>query len=208
VAGELFQQLAPVCARHPGESGVDAGRPGGPGDGRLAGPHHVIDAPEWYAGRYWTVHLHVAALIGFVLAMAISLSIRAVIDHAAELSLQAQTRALQVAQAGKTCPDCSRWRRRALRARHGRVFLDGFGALEFQTPGSRRLKPRARELTRAKQGAKRPVSAGLELERCAAVRAIRARVEKGVDLLLEEVPLQVLRSCLDSARVNPRCSMR
>src|SRR3989441_2638474 len=52
------------------------------------------------------------------------------------------------------------------------------------------LQPRAIELKRAKQGAKRPVSAGLELERCAAVRAIRARVEKGVDLLLEEVPLQ------------------
>ena len=52
------------------------------------------------------------------------------------------------------------------------------------------LKPRARELKRAKQGAKRPVSAGLELERCAAVRAIRARVEKGIDVLLEEVSLQ------------------
>src|SRR6266404_3338528 len=52
------------------------------------------------------------------------------------------------------------------------------------------LKPRTVERKRAKQGAKRPVSAGLELERCAAVRAIRARVEKGVDLLLEEVSLQ------------------
>src|SRR2546426_12671388 len=52
------------------------------------------------------------------------------------------------------------------------------------------LKPRAIELKRAKHGAKRPVSAGLELERCAAVRAIRARVEKGIDLLLEEVSLQ------------------
>jgi len=31
---------------------------------------------------------------------------------------------------------------------------------------------------------------GLKLERCAAVRAIRACVEKGIDLLLEEVPLQ------------------
>src|SRR5499433_2917196 len=52
------------------------------------------------------------------------------------------------------------------------------------------LKPRARELKCPKQGAKRPVSAGLELERCAAGRAIRARVEKGIDLLLEEVSLQ------------------
>src|SRR4029453_12729819 len=52
------------------------------------------------------------------------------------------------------------------------------------------LKPRARERKRAKQGAKRPVSAGLELERYAAVRARRARVEKGVNLLLEEVALQ------------------
>src|SRR4029453_15661572 len=52
------------------------------------------------------------------------------------------------------------------------------------------LKPRAIELKCPKQGTKRPVSAGLELERCAAVRAIRARVEKGIDLLLEEVSLQ------------------
>ena len=40
------------------------------------------------------------------------------------------------------------------------------------------------------QGAKRPMNAGLEPERCAAVRTIRARVEKGIDLLLEEVSLQ------------------
>ena len=52
------------------------------------------------------------------------------------------------------------------------------------------LQPRTRELQRAKQGAKRTAATGLELERRPAVRAIRARVEKGVDLLLEEVPLQ------------------
>src|SRR5215510_13324628 len=52
------------------------------------------------------------------------------------------------------------------------------------------LQPRTVELKCAKQGAKRAPRAGFQMQRRPAVRAIRARVEKGSDLLLEEVPLQ------------------
>src|SRR5215475_4002223 len=52
------------------------------------------------------------------------------------------------------------------------------------------LQPRTGERKRAKQGAKRAARAGFQGQRRPAVRAIRAHVEKGVDLLLEEVPLQ------------------
>jgi len=52
------------------------------------------------------------------------------------------------------------------------------------------LQPRTVELKRAKQGAKRPAGAGLELERRPAVLARRTRVKKGVDLLLEEMTLE------------------
>src|SRR5438034_10213028 len=52
------------------------------------------------------------------------------------------------------------------------------------------LPPRTVELNRAKHGAKRALRAGFQGQRRPAVRAIRARVEKGVDLLLEEVLLQ------------------
>ena len=52
------------------------------------------------------------------------------------------------------------------------------------------LQPRTVELKRAKHGAKRAPRAGFQVQRRPAVRAIRARVEKGVDLLVEEVPLQ------------------
>ena len=52
------------------------------------------------------------------------------------------------------------------------------------------LQSRTVELQRAKQGAKRPAGAGLKLERRPTVPARRTRVEKGVDLLLEEVPLE------------------
>ena len=48
----------------------------------------------------------------------------------------------------------------------------------------------ARYLKGAEQGAKRAAAAGLELERRPAVRTGRTRVEKGVDLLLEELPLE------------------
>src|SRR6267142_196796 len=52
------------------------------------------------------------------------------------------------------------------------------------------LQPRTIDLKGAEQGAKRAAAAGLELEGCAAVRARRMRVEKGVNLLLEEVSLE------------------
>src|SRR4029077_14641077 len=52
------------------------------------------------------------------------------------------------------------------------------------------LQPRTIELQRAKQGAKQTAATGLELERRPAVRTGRTRVEKSVDLLLEEVPLE------------------
>jgi len=52
------------------------------------------------------------------------------------------------------------------------------------------LQPRTVELKRAKQGAKRPTGVGLELERRPAVPARRTHVEKGGDLLLEEMPLE------------------
>ena len=52
------------------------------------------------------------------------------------------------------------------------------------------LQPRTRELQRAKQGAKRAAAVGLELERRPAVWTGRTRVEKGGDLLLEELPLE------------------
>src|SRR5215813_7238506 len=52
------------------------------------------------------------------------------------------------------------------------------------------LQPRTGELKRTQQGAKRAPRVGFQVQRRPAVRAIRARIEKGVDLLLEEVPLQ------------------
>src|SRR5262249_20790057 len=51
------------------------------------------------------------------------------------------------------------------------------------------FQPRAIERKGAKQGAKRFAAAGLEPERCPAVRARRMRVEKGGDLLLEQLSL-------------------
>jgi hypothetical protein len=52
------------------------------------------------------------------------------------------------------------------------------------------LQPRTIERKGAKQGAQRAAAAGLELERRPAVRARRMRIEKGGDLLLEEVSLE------------------
>ena len=52
------------------------------------------------------------------------------------------------------------------------------------------LQPRTVDLQRAKQGAKPAASAGFALERRPAVWARRAWVEKGIDLLLEEVALE------------------
>ena len=51
------------------------------------------------------------------------------------------------------------------------------------------LQPRAVQGERAKQSTKRSACVGFQVQRRPAVRAIRARVEKGVDLL-EEVLLQ------------------
>src|SRR4030095_12516800 len=52
------------------------------------------------------------------------------------------------------------------------------------------FKPRAAQLKRPKQGAQRAPRAGFQVQRRPAVRAIRARIEKGVDLLLKEVLLE------------------
>src|SRR5713226_613903 len=52
------------------------------------------------------------------------------------------------------------------------------------------LEPRTRNLQGAEQGAQRAAAVGLERERCPAIRARRARVEKGVNLLLEKVALE------------------
>src|SRR4029453_6574803 len=52
------------------------------------------------------------------------------------------------------------------------------------------LEPRTLNLTGAEHGAQRAAAVGLELERRPAVRARRARVEKGVNLLFEEVALE------------------
>ena len=52
------------------------------------------------------------------------------------------------------------------------------------------LKPRPVARKRAKQGAKRSAAMGLDLERRPTVWTGRMRVEKGGDLLLEEVLLQ------------------
>src|SRR6266705_165447 len=52
------------------------------------------------------------------------------------------------------------------------------------------LEPRTIHLKGAEQGAQRAAAVGLELKRCPAVRARRVRVEKGVNLLLEEVALE------------------
>src|SRR4030095_10029817 len=48
------------------------------------------------------------------------------------------------------------------------------------------LEPRTRNLQGTEQGAQRAAAVGLERERRPAVRARRARVGKGVNLLLEE----------------------
>ena len=52
------------------------------------------------------------------------------------------------------------------------------------------FKPRAAQLKRPKQGAQRATRTGLERERRPTVWTRRARIEKGVNLLLEEVVLE------------------
>ena len=65
------------------------------------------------------------------------------------------------------------------------------------------LQPRTVELNRAKHGAKRAARAGFQVQRRPAVRAIRARVEKGGDLLLEEVPLQGAEELFGLGQAQP-----
>src|SRR5215813_2058098 len=65
------------------------------------------------------------------------------------------------------------------------------------------LQPRTVELKCAKQGAKRAPRAGFQVQRRPAVRAIRARVEKGGDLLLKEVPLQGAEELLGLCQGQP-----
>jgi hypothetical protein len=65
------------------------------------------------------------------------------------------------------------------------------------------LQPRTVELQGAEQGAKRTAAMGLELERCAAVRARRMGVEKGVELLLEEVALEGAEELFGFGQTQP-----
>src|SRR5262252_7441472 len=53
------------------------------------------------------------------------------------------------------------------------------------------LQPRTRDLQGAEQGAQRAAAMGLEPEGCTAVRARRMCVEKGVNLLLQDVGVAV-----------------
>jgi len=65
------------------------------------------------------------------------------------------------------------------------------------------LQPRPVELQGAEQGAKRTAAVGLELERCAAVRARRMGVEKGGELLLEEVALEGAEELFGFGQTQP-----
>src|SRR5262245_62103338 len=65
------------------------------------------------------------------------------------------------------------------------------------------LQPRTRERKGAKQGAKRAAAAGLELERRPAVRARRMRIEKGGDLLVEEVALEGAEQVFGLGQAEP-----
>jgi hypothetical protein len=65
------------------------------------------------------------------------------------------------------------------------------------------LQPRTVDLKRAKQGAKPTARVGLELERRPAVWARRARVEKGIDLLLEEVSLEGTEELFGLGQAQP-----
>src|SRR6266403_1762783 len=65
------------------------------------------------------------------------------------------------------------------------------------------LEPRTGERKGAEQGAKRAAAVGLELERRAAVRARCMRVEKGGDLLLEEVALEGAQELFGLGQTQP-----
>ena len=65
------------------------------------------------------------------------------------------------------------------------------------------FQPRTVELKRAKQGAKPAARVGFELERRPAGWARRARAEKGIDLLLEEVPLEGAEKLFGLGQAQP-----
>src|SRR5215510_5766898 len=65
------------------------------------------------------------------------------------------------------------------------------------------FQPRTRERKGAEQRAKRAAAVGLELERRAAVRARRMRVEKGVNLLLQEVSLEGAKELFGLGQAQP-----
>ena len=65
------------------------------------------------------------------------------------------------------------------------------------------LQPRTLELKGAEQSAKRAAAMGFELERRATVRARRMGVEKGVDLLLEEVALEGAQELFRFGQTQP-----
>ena len=65
------------------------------------------------------------------------------------------------------------------------------------------LEPRTGERQGAEQGAKRAAAVGLELERRTAVRARRVGVEKGGDLLLEEVALEGAEEVFGFGQTQP-----
>ena len=65
------------------------------------------------------------------------------------------------------------------------------------------FKPRAEQLKRPKQGAKRAMRTGLELERRPTVWTRRARIEKGVNLLLEEVSLEGAEELFGLGQAQP-----
>ena len=65
------------------------------------------------------------------------------------------------------------------------------------------FSPRTLELKGAKQGEKRAAAVGLELEWRGTVRARRMGVEKGVELLLEEVALEGAEELLGFGQTQP-----
>src|SRR5215813_6473880 len=65
------------------------------------------------------------------------------------------------------------------------------------------LEPRTGEGKGAEQGAQRAAAVGLERERRAAVRARCMRVEKGGDLLLEEVALEGAQELFGLGQTQP-----
>ena len=70
------------------------------------------------------------------------------------------------------------------------------------------FKPRAVELKRPKQGAKRAMRRALSLSGVPQSGQVEHASRKVSTCCWRRCRWRVLRRCLDSARVNPRCSMR